>query len=167
MILLHLSLALSALSVGLVAGYVLAYANSVMPGLVASDDRSFVTASHGIIGAVANPLFLVLSNIPIIALLVAVISALLSPVMTAVPVLTIGALLLYVATLVITFAINLPLNKTLLSPHEASDPNAPAQVRAAFEEPWRRANLARTWTAIGAALAAIAALTLAVSGGSA
>lgn len=167
MVLLHLSLAVSAVSIGLVAGYVVAYTNSVMPGLSTSDDLTFVSAARGIIGTVANPLFLVLSNIPLIALLVAVISALPTPVMAAVPVLTIGTLLLYVATLVITFAINLPLNKALLGPLDASDPDAPARVRTAFEEPWRRANLARTWTAVGATLGAVAALALAVSGGTA
>ncbi len=165
MILLHLSLAIAAVSTGLVAGYVLAYANSVMPGLSTTDDLTFVTASRGIIGTVANPLFLALSNIPIIAFLVAVLSALLTPVATAVPVLTIGALLLYVATLVITFAINLPLNKALLSPHDTSDPDASAQARMAFDEPWKRANLARTWTEVGATLGAVAALALAVSEG--
>ena len=65
---------------------------------------------------------------------------------------------LYGATIVITAAVNIPLNKQLRAAGDVTDRSAPA-VRAAFHDRWTRFNTART--VLGTA--AVVALTVALA----
>lgn len=158
-LLLPLSIAVVALE--MVAGYVLAFANAVMPGVAATDDRTFVAATQRVIASVANPLFLAVPNIAPLALLVAIVAALVSSAEAIVPTLVIASFLFYAATLVLTFAVALPMNNTLINRGNVMDPAELTRARAAFEGPWRRMNTLRTWTSTTAAVTATAALALA------
>ncbi len=127
----------------LMAGLFWTWDISVMPGLARLDDRTFVTTMQALDAAIDNG-----------GVSLALGGAL---VLTAVAAVTehrrgrrsaarwIGAALaLYLAALVVTGAVHLPLNAAI----SAVDAGAPAPVltgaRAAFEGPWRAANPLRT-----------------------
>lgn len=127
---------------GLMAGLFWTYANSVMPGLRRSDDRTFVTAMQGINEAIQNPAFL-----PVF------FGAFVLPAAAAVQQRRLGArdsLRWTVAAtaisglaLAVSFGINIPLNNEL---DRAGDPALIADltaVRHDFEGPWVAANLVR------------------------
>jgi uncharacterized membrane protein len=137
---------------GTLAGFFLTYAFTIMPGLETTDDRTFVEAFQGlermfgtfdygynwpvIFGFLCGPLVIVGAfalnrSRPIVWWLVA-------------------ALVLSIATIVITQSFNVPLNDEIRA---AGDPNMidAVQVRADFRESWWRAwNLVRSATSVGA-----------------
>ncbi len=69
------------------------------------------------------------------------------------------AVVLAFATVVITFAGNVPLNQDLAG-FERLTPALAADARADFEGPWNRLNLIRTLTAFGAGVSAVVAQAL-------
>jgi uncharacterized membrane protein len=120
---------------GLLAGLFFAYAVSVLPALHAMDDQTFTTVMNKINVVIVNPVFMVVF---------------LGAPATAAAVLfwhrapwSIAAAALAVATLVVTFAFNIPLNNAL----------AEGGSRAAFETPWVVWNVVRTLTSIAAFVA--------------
>ncbi|NYD67559.1 anthrone oxygenase family protein [Agromyces atrinae] len=153
-------LAAATLSIGLVAGYVLGYANSVMPGLRHADDRVFVSANQHINEAVHNPVFMALSNIGPAALLAATIVQFFAFDGWLVLVLTLLSLVLYGVTLVLTLGINVPMNNRLIALGDIHDAAQLAEARAQFEKPWTLMNTARTWTTSFSAIAALVAVVL-------
>jgi uncharacterized membrane protein len=146
---------LAVLMLGLMAGLFYAYAGSVMPGLRRAADLSAVDVMQRINAAIQNPLFLLLFMGSPVVTAIAVSQNTDRP-RVAGPLL--AALLLSVATLAVTFAVNLPLNNRL---DRLGDPAAltdPGEHWAAFFTPWVRWNLVRTVTSTGAFLAAAWAL---------
>ncbi|OKI73938.1 anthrone oxygenase family protein [Micromonospora sp. CB01531] len=127
---------------GLMAGLFFAYSCSVMPGLAATDDRSFVQTMRWINRRILNGWFLT-AFLGSMVLLVAAVALHFrnGPVLAW----TGAALVLYGATLVITMRWNVPLNDQLDRAGPADDP---AEVRGRFEAPWVRWNLARTITSV-------------------
>jgi uncharacterized membrane protein len=127
------------MAVGLMAGVFGLYANTIMRGLGRTDDRTFVGAFQSIDRAIINPLFLATFFAALILT-------------GAAGVLHIGddglawivvAFVLYLIGLVITFAVNVPLNDAIKA---AGEPDAidVAGVRARFDEArWSRWNLVR------------------------
>ncbi|MCH4569926.1 DUF1772 domain-containing protein [Bacillus sp. ES1-5] len=105
---------LAILTTSIVAGTVFAYSNSVMPGLRNSDDRTFVLSVRHFTSAVANPIFLFMSNGALIAQIGFVVLAVYLQQFDTV-VLGVIAVIGYVATLLITFTGNLPMNKAIIS----------------------------------------------------
>ncbi|MBB2941029.1 putative membrane protein [Actinoplanes lutulentus] len=132
---------------GLMAGLFYAYAGSVMPGLRRADDRTVVDAMQKINIAIQNPLFLLIFLGALVATGVAAVQHDFEPALIA-------AFLLYAATLLITFALNIPLNNRLA----AGDLADASAVREAFLEPWIRWNTVRTVTSVAAFLAGVWAL---------
>ncbi|VXB16105.1 anthrone oxygenase family protein [Nocardioides sp. AX2bis] len=133
------------LATAMVAGLLFSFAHSVMPGLGTLDDRGFLTSFQRIDAAISNPwMMLTFLGSPVLTL-----AALLlhlpgrSP---AVPWLVV-ALVLVVATVVITGAIHLPLNAAVQD--AAPDLVDSAGLRARFEERWIRWNVLRTVTSTG------------------
>ncbi|MFD2472313.1 anthrone oxygenase family protein [Amycolatopsis silviterrae] len=120
---------------GLIAGLFYAYAVSVMPGLAHADDHTFVTAMREINVAILNGWFL-LSFLG--APLLAVVLCFISRAREGLPWLIAGAVLL-VAMLVITGAVNVPMNDALAA--QGADL---AALRARFEQPWVLWNTVRT-----------------------
>ncbi len=136
---------------GLMAGVFYAYAGSVMPGLRRADDRTVVDAMQRINVAIQNPLF----GLIFIGALVASGAATFAHANdTEIFVPLLIAFLLYAATLLITFVLNIPLNNRLA----AADVNDPGPARRAFLAPWIRWNTLRTLTSVGAFAAACWAL---------
>ncbi|MER7706777.1 anthrone oxygenase family protein [Kitasatospora sp. NPDC097605] len=147
-------LATAATAMGLMSGLFFAFDVSVMPGLAAGDDRTYVTAMQNINTAITNPVF---GAVFVGALAMPAVGTWLlhrsghraAALWTAV------ATVLYLAALVLTGTVNVPLNDRLAA---AGDPAAItdlAAVRAAFAPTWTAANIARTVLCT----AALAALT--------
>lgn len=123
---------------GLLAGLFYAFTVSVMPGLRRVDDRTFVDAMQRINVAIINPWFF---GSFLGAPLLTVVAAALQD--GAVLAWILAALALYGVVLAITVGVNIPLNNALAAagpPDRAADPTA---VRARFEAPWVRWNVAR------------------------
>ena len=124
---------------GLMAGLFAAFWYAIMPGLAKAGDLAFVDGMQRINVAILNGwFFLSFAG----ALLLTALAALLhlpAP-WRGVLVWIVAALVLYVVVLVVTMAVNVPLNDRLA----AGGSGAPGALRAAFEAPWVRWNLVRT-----------------------
>ena len=135
-----ISLYAALLTTGLMAGVYLAFGIAVLPGIARSDDNTFVAAMRGMNAAILNPMFGLVFGGPLVLGVVAVASRL--PDEEGVG-WTAGALVLYVATLLITGVVNVPLNNRL----DSTEP--PEAARALFEQRWVRWNVVRTVLCIG------------------
>ncbi|WP_083742946.1 DUF1772 domain-containing protein [Rhodococcus sp. MTM3W5.2] len=136
---------------GLMAGLFAAFAYAVMPGLGRTDDQTFISAMQKINVAILNGWFMIC----FLGGLVLTVATLLLHLRSARSVLPwiIAALVLYVAMLVITAAVNVPLNDELA---RAGDVIAnPDVVRAQFESRWVTWNIVRAVVST-AAFAALA-----------
>ena len=153
-------LVLATITTGLAAGVFLLYQHTVMPGLRGVEDRTFVAAFQALDRAIINPWFM----------LTAFLGALVST--AAAAVLHLGedafgwivvALVLYLVTVVVTIAVNVPRNDALKA---AGDPERidVAAARAAFDEArWARWNLLRV--VLNLAAFVLLAWALVVAGG--
>ncbi|MCU7825021.1 DUF1772 domain-containing protein [Kitasatospora sp. DSM 101779] len=127
---------------GLMAGLFYAFACSVMPGLGRSGDRTFVEAMQRINTAILNGWF---AAAFVGALLLTVAAGALHLGGAGRPALPwiAAAALLYLVVLVVTMAVNVPLNDRLSAAGEPGSLTDPAAVRAAFEQTWVRWNTVR------------------------
>jgi uncharacterized membrane protein len=155
MLLTDLTVLAATLTTGLVAGLLFVFAHAVMPGLGTGDDGLLVAAFQRIDAAISNVWMM--------------ISFLGSPVLTAAALVLdltgdnmtvpwlVAALVLVVATVLITGGVHLPLNRAL---HEvdAGDAAAAAAARRWFEARWVRWNIVRTVTSTASFAALCAAL---------
>jgi uncharacterized membrane protein len=136
-----LSLLAATLSTGLGAGVFVLYAHTIMPGLGTTDDGTFVAAFQSIDRAVLNTWFIGGSFFG--ALVFGVVASASSIGRPELP-WTAAATVLWGIAVVITIAVNVPLNDALKA---AGPPDAItdlAAVRAAFDEArWRVWNLVR------------------------
>jgi uncharacterized membrane protein len=136
------TLVAAAMTMGMMAGVFVLYAHTIMPGLGRTDDRTFVAAFQAIDRAIINPLFL-----PTFfgALVLTGLAAALHfrEARTVLPWL-LAAFVLYLAVVIITMVVNVPLNdgiKAAGSPDQIGDL---AGVRARFNEArWMRWNVVR------------------------
>jgi uncharacterized membrane protein len=130
-----ISLYAALVTTGLMAGIYLAFSIAVLPGISRGDDDTFVAAMRGMNAAILNPVFGLVFGGPLVFGIVAIATRLpdgddLS---------SIGAALgLYIATLLITGGINVPLNNRL----DSTEP--PEAARKVFEKTWVRWNVVRT-----------------------
>jgi uncharacterized membrane protein len=139
-----LSLMAATLTTGLATGAFALYAHAIMPGLKSTDDRTFVTAFQSIDRAIVNPWFMLTAFLGALGFTVA--AAVLNAGRDVLPWVAI-ALGLYVVAVVITFAVNVPLNDAIKAAGDA-DPSA---ARAHFHEArWTAFNLVRTLLSAGA-----------------
>jgi len=127
------------------AGTYYTWASGVMPGLARTGDRTFVDAIQEMNRAIVNPVFM--------------LSFLGAPAISVVGAILVGGdarwwavagATLSLATIVITFAGNIPLNNAI---DAAGDPDEIADlgaVRRAFEPGWVRLNAVRAITSTGA-----------------
>ncbi len=132
---------------GLFAGFFSTYTMSVVRGLGITDDVTYVTAFQGINDTIRNLEFGIVffGTLPAVLLALGVNWG----ADRSGQYLRIGAAVLVLATILITFIGNVPLN-TELADVNSADPVAATEARASFESLWNRLNLARTMTAIGA-----------------
>lgn len=134
------------LATAMVAGLMFCFAHSVMPGLGTLDDRGFLAAFQRIDAAISNP-WMMLTFLGSPVLTVAALLVHLSGRSAAVPWL-LAALVLVLATVLITGAVHLPLNAAIQDAAPAF-PDA-ADLRSRFEDRWVRWNVIRTVTSTGA-----------------
>jgi uncharacterized membrane protein len=130
-----ISLYAALVTTGLMAGVYLAFSIAVLPGIARTDDNTFVASMRGMNAAILNPVFALVFGGPLVFGVVAIATRLpdgddISSIA--------AALSLYVATLVITGVVNVPLNNRL----DSTEP--PEDARALFEKPWVRWNVVRT-----------------------
>jgi uncharacterized membrane protein len=136
-----LSLLAATLSTGLGAGVFAVYAHTIMPGLGATDDRTFVAAFQSIDRSILNPWFIGGSFFG--ALVFGAVAGALSIGRPELP-WTAAAVVLWGIAVVITIAVHLPLNDALKAAGAPGAITDLAAVRAAFDESrWRAWNLVR------------------------
>jgi len=136
-------LVVAALTMGLMAGVFGLYANAIMPGLRATDDRTFVGAFQSIDRAVINPLFLATFFAALASSGLATALHLPRGERSVLP-WSVAAFVLYSCAVITTIAVNVPLNDQIKA---SGDPDAIADldaVRRRFNETrWARWNIAR------------------------
>ncbi len=140
----EISLVAATVAVGLMAGLFYAFACAVMPGLRQADDHTLVTAMRRINVAILNGWFALAFGG---GMVLTTLAGLLHLGGEGRPALgwIIAGFGLYVAMLVITFAINVPLNDQLESSGTPDDPGELHTVRTRFEPTWVRWNIVRAW----------------------
>src|SRR4051794_37714929 len=121
------SLLAATLTMGLATGAFALYAHAIMPGLKTTDDRTFVAAFQAIDRAIINPWFMLTGFLG--ALVFTGAATLLHLGRDQLPYIAM-ALVAYVIVVVITLAINVPLNDALKAAGSAD----PAGAREAFDE---------------------------------
>ena len=137
-------LVLAASSVGLMAGVFGLYANTIMPGLRRTDDRTFVGAFQAIDRAIMNPLFLATFVGPLVFTGLGVVLHI-SDDQRSVLGWCAAAFVLYLLVFIATVAVNVPLNDGLKAAGDPDHVDDLADVRARFDEAkWARWNLARS-----------------------
>lgn len=156
--LLNPTLLAATLTTGLTAGFLASFAHTVMPALAKSDNAAFVGTFQALDKAVYNPWFMVPFTLTPILVAAATLLAFIDG-QRAAGVMTAVALVLAVATVLITGAVHLPLNKEI--GEVVLDSGNVAAARAHFEEHWVQWNVVRTITSTGS-LAFLAAALLRV-----
>jgi uncharacterized membrane protein len=135
------------ITMGFAADSFYLFAHTIMPGLRRTDDRTFVTAFQHIDRAIENPSFILGAfGGALISTIAATVAHRGTPVMPWV----VAALALYAVAVVITMAVNVPLNNAIRT---AGEPDLidVAQVRATFHETrWVFANIIRAAVTIPA-----------------
>jgi len=136
------------MTTGLGVGAFALYAHTIMPGLHTTGDRTFVDAFQSIDKAIINPWFMVSAFFgPALLTLAATLTNIGRPPFPWV----VAALVLFLVAVVITMAVNVPLNDTIKA---AGDPDRIAdlaRVRDEFHEArWVAWNLVRVVTSLGA-----------------
>lgn len=137
------SLLAATAAVGMMAGLYYSYACSVMPGLRATDDRTFVSAMRSINDAILNGWFFLAFVGALLLTGLAGAAQLGAGQRPALPWIT-AAFVLYGLTIVSTGAVNVPLNDQLAATGDPGRIADLAMVRARFETTWVRWNLVRT-----------------------
>ena len=136
------------MSTGLMAGVFGLYAHTIMPGLKATDDRTFVGAFQSLDHAIINPWFIGASFLG-----AAVFTSVAAATNRHTPAFTwiVAALVAYLATMVVTVVVHVPLNDAIKA---AGNPGKIAdlhRVRLNFHEArWAAWNLARAIASMAA-----------------
>ncbi|MFD0967717.1 anthrone oxygenase family protein [Plantactinospora endophytica] len=133
----------AAMTTGLVAGVFLLYAHTIMPGLGRTDDRTFVGAFQAIDRAIINPFFMACFFGALVLTGVAAALHLRAGHRGVLPWLVV-AFGLYLVVVVITLAVNVPVNDAIKAAGEPDRITDLARVRRDFGEArWRAWNLVR------------------------
>jgi uncharacterized membrane protein len=134
-------------TMGMAGGAFALYAHTIMPGLRQADDRTFVAAFQQLDRAIINPWFMITAFGG--ALVLTVAAGLTNRGTPAFPWIA-GAFGLYLVAVIVTVAVNVPLNDAIKAAGDPARLDA-AQVRAQFGEVrWAAANLLRVATTVPA-----------------
>lgn len=148
---------LATVAMGLAAGLFYSFSIAVMRGLAQTDDRTFVSTMQQINVRILNGWFALSFGGALVLTLLAVVLHL-GAAHRGVLWWVVVAAALYIAQLIITFGLNIPLNNAL---DAAGDPDRIgdlAAVRAAFEAKWVLWNNVRTWLSLGGFVSLLGAL---------
>lgn len=143
---------LAAVSSGMLAGLFFTWSNAVLPGLTAVDPRTATQAMTSANEVIQNPAFGLLFMGALPLLLLAAVAAGLERRWLAAGLLAVGAVIVLVGVLGVTFVVNLPLNDALA----ASDGSA--QAWSDFTARWQPANVIRTVASTSTSILAVLAL---------
>ncbi len=145
----NVSLIVSAITNGLMAGLFFAYSFSVMPAFTALPDASFLAAMKAINRAIQNPVFFLAFFGALVSLPVCVWAHFGKPVSPAFWWLLSAALVYAAGVMGVTIFGNVPFNNALENfNHLNADEEAIAAMRTKFEQPWNALNMLRTVAAI-------------------
>jgi uncharacterized membrane protein len=149
-------LIVTVIDLGLSAGLFATFSYAVMTGLRRTDDRTFVSAMQQINIGIINPWF---ALIFVGSLVLTIVSAILHVGAAGRPALPwiLAGLAAYLAVLVITFTVNVPLNNRLAA---EGDPAATEAARQRFEPAWVRWNAVRTLGSVAAFACLVIALVV-------
>lgn len=131
------------IAMGLLAGLFYAFACAIVPGLAGADDRTLIDAMQQINEAIENPVFF-LTFLGAPALVIAALVMARRSGSREVVRWTVAALVLYGIALLVTGALNIPLNNELADAGDPSRIHDLARVRDDFEGPWVPWNIVRT-----------------------
>ncbi|MGH3449210.1 MAG: DUF1772 domain-containing protein [Haloechinothrix sp.] len=123
------ALVVATLTMGLMAGVFVLYAHTIMRGLGKTDDRTFVDAFQSIDRAIINPLFMLTLFGALVSSGVAAVLYLRDDGRSVLP-WVIAAFALYLAVVVITVTVHVPLNDDIKA---AGDPERIADLAAVRE----------------------------------
>jgi uncharacterized membrane protein len=137
------TLAAAVLATGLMAGLFSAFSTGVMPALRRSDDRTFTEAMTKINVDIVNGWFLLCFLGALALSMLAVLLHLTHDGRAALPWIIAGAVL-YLAVVVITGTINVPLNNELAKTGHTASLTELATARRQFQNRWAAWNTART-----------------------
>ena len=127
------ALIIATLGVGIFAGVFALYSNAVMPGLKETNDRTFVGAFQQIDTAIINPLFLGTFMGALVVTGIAVALHLGKDFRSVLPWIVV-AFVLYLAVVIITLAVNVPLNDDIKAAGAPDSIADLALVRDQFNE---------------------------------
>ncbi|PLP60034.1 hypothetical protein CYK37_07615 [Mesorhizobium loti] len=147
---------IAALGSGLMAGLFFAYSNSVMPSLSQVPVPQGVLAMNTINTVIQNPLFLSIFMGTALLALFLVLATVLGWGVARPSWVLIGAALYVIGNIIVTIAINVPMNDALAA--TAPDSQAAAQLWATYLDRWVFWNHVRAFACTGALAAFIAAL---------
>jgi uncharacterized membrane protein len=136
------SLVAATLAMGLAAGLFYTFAIAVMPGLGRSDDRTFVEAMQQMNEAILNGWFALSFGGALVLTGAAAVLHRSGDGRIALPWI-LAALGLYVVVLLVTMALNVPLNDELANAGRPDSITDLAAVRERFESAWVRWNILR------------------------
>lgn len=138
-----IALVLATMTIGAMTGVFGLFANTIMPGLGKTDDRTFVRAFQQIDRAIVNPLFMAFFFGALVLTGLAGALHLDAAGRRALPWIAI-AFVLYLVVVVVTVAVNVPLNDTIKSAGDPDRIDDLARVRREFrEDRWRAFNWVR------------------------
>ncbi|MFJ9777031.1 DUF1772 domain-containing protein [Kitasatospora sp. NPDC101157] len=147
------------IAMGLMAGLFFAFDVSVMPGLAACDDRTYVTAMQHINRSIENGAF----GLVFVGAFVATGAAAWlqhGSGRRRAALWAVAATALYVVALVVTLGVDIPLNNELAAAGDPSRIHDFAAVRAEFEGTWVATNMLRTALCTAGLLALTRSLVL-------
>ena len=121
-------LVVAAMSMGLMAGVFGLYANTIMPGLRRTDDRTFIGAFQAIDRAIINPLFMATFVGALLTTGLAAALHVADDVRSVLP-WCVAAFVLYLWVFVSTIAVNVPLNDGIKAAGDPDHIDDPAAVR--------------------------------------
>ena len=157
---LEIVLVLATFLCALTAGFVFAFASVVMPGIGKLGDRAFIRSFQVIDGVIqaGQPVFSMVWMGSVVAILLSAVMGTLQLDGLERALVVISAFVYVLGVQVPTFRINIPLNNTLQTMDvDATDEDALASARSAFENRWNRWNSIRT---VNAALVSVALMVV-------
>jgi uncharacterized membrane protein len=151
------TLAAAIIATGVMAGVFQLYTHTIMRGLRGVDDRTFIAAFQALDRAIINPLFMLhFLGAPVFIVLALVLN--LGADSRSKVLWLAAALVLYLATMVITFRVNVPRNDALKAAGDPDDLSDPAGVRRQFDEAlWTRWNSVRAVLCVGSLICLVVA----------
>lgn len=138
------------ITTGLTAGVFVEWSSTIMPGLAPLDDRSFVLTFRSLDAAINNPLFLGVEFSGALLLIAAAAALYLRAERRRALPWIVAALLTYLAAVMITFAVNEPLNTRLRMISDSPDFAAlRAELNAARWTAWNTGRAVTSTIAFG------------------